>query len=316
MASAGRITCHFGNSPGPNVSANSATHQGTVKTAVALEGRGLHCGRTSKITIHPAQPGHGIVFRRLTKRGQATTLSACWRNVRRLPLCTCLSDGSRTQIRTVEHLLAAMFACGVDNAQIDVDGGEIPLLDGSAKPFIDAIMAAGVERQLLPRKIIRITKAIEINDGPRWVKVEPHEGFRIAAQTYFKPYGRLPWWEAEITRGFFSKEVAPARTYGLLVEGIAAKFGTWFMRDPICLGANIDNTLSVWRGRIVTPGGLRFPDEFSRHRVVDWVGDLMLAGADFRAKFTCFSPTHELARKALQAVFSEPNSHEVVDSDD
>jgi UDP-3-O-[3-hydroxymyristoyl] N-acetylglucosamine deacetylase len=209
--------------------------------------------------------------------------------------------------------LAACYGCGLDNAIIDVRGGEIPLLDGSAKPFIESIMGVGIERQPAKRKTIKITKTLQVEDGPRWVKVEPNDSLRLAVQTYFQPFGRLPWWEQDICRESFAGEIAPARTYGLLGEGLAAKLTTWFWRDPICLGVNSRNAISVWRGRVVTPGGLRYPDEYSRHRVVDWIGDLMLAGADFQAKFTCFSPTHHLARRTLEAIFSDRNAYELAD---
>lgn len=287
--------------------------QGTVSAAVTFAGRGLHTGKKCRVTIKPATPNQGIVFHVAGKAGRTAKIPADWRNVRRLPLCTCLSDGAGNQVRTVEHVLAACYGCGIDNAVMEVSGGEIPLLDGSSKPFMDAIIGAGIERQPAKRKTIRITKSLQVEDGPRWVKVEPHEGLRIAVQTHFKPFGRLPWRESEIDRQFFADEIAPARTYGLLSEGLAAKLATWFLPDPICLGATTRNSVAVWRSRVITPGGLRYPDEFSRHRMVDWMGDLMLAGADFRAKFTCFSPTHHLARKTLEAIFSTHEEHASTD---
>lgn len=284
--------------------------QGTVRTAVNFAGRGLHTGRKCRVTIHSAPPHHGIVFRAAGKAGQAAKIPADWRNVHRLPLCTCLSDGAGSQVRTVEHLLAACYGCGLDNAVVEVSGGEVPLLDGSAKPFIDSITEAGIERQPAKRKTIRITKTLQVEDGPRWVKIEPHNGLRVAVQVYFQPVGRLPWWEEEICRKSFAADISPARTYGLLTEGLAAKLLTWFWRDPVCLGANTRNAISVWRGRVLTPGGLRYPDEYSRHRVVDWIGDLMLAGAEIEAKFSCFSPTHHLARLALEAIFNDSEAYE------
>lgn len=285
--------------------------QGTVRAAINFAGRGLHTGRKSRLTIHQAPPHHGIIFHVADKAGTVARIPADWRKVRRLPLCTTLSDGAGNQVRTVEHLLAACYGCGLDNAIMEVSGGEIPLLDGSSRPFIDSINDTGVERQPGKRKTIQITKTLQVEDGPRWVKVEPHDGLRVAVQTYFKPFGRLPWWEQEIRRETFADEIAPARTFGLLVEGLAAKLTSWVLRDPVCLGANAGNTVSVWRGRVVTPGGLRFSDEFSRHRALDWVGDLMLAGADIQAKFTCFSPTHHLAQKTLEAVFADQSCYQI-----
>ena len=287
--------------------------QGTVKAPVSFDGRGLHTGKKSRVTIHPASPNHGIAFRVTDQAGKTARIPADWRHVHRSPLCTCLSNGKGTQVRTVEHLLAACYGCGIDNAEVAVSGSEIPLLDGSARPFVDLIMEAGVERQRIQRRTIKISKTLQVEDGPRWVKIEPYDGLRIAVQTYFKPFGQLPWWEQEINRASFADEIAPARTYGLLGEGLAAKFATFLWPDPVCLGANTRNTVSVWGKRVITPGGLRYPDEFSRHRVVDWIGDLVLAGADFQAKFTCFSHTHHLARKTLEAIFSDSSSHQMAD---
>lgn len=297
---------------GARLKTETDNSQGTLKAQVNLSGRGLHTARRSSVTIHPAPPNHGIVFHVAAKAGATAKIPADWRRVRRLPLCTTLSDGQGVQVRTVEHLLAACYACGLDNTVIEVQGNEIPLLDGSAKPFIDSIAETGIERQPAHRKTLRITKTLQVKDGPRWVKVEPHDTLRVAVQTYFKPVGRLPWWEQEIRRENFADEIGPARTYGLLGEGLAAKFTTWFWRDPVCLGVNSRNAISVWRGRVITPGGLRYPDEYSRHRVLDWVGDLMLAGADIQAKFTCFSPTHHLAQKTLETIFRDDSCHETL----
>ena len=280
---------------------------------MVFNGRGLHTGRKSAVAIHPAPPGHGIVFHVTNQSGKSARIPADWRHVRRLPLCTCLGGANGVQVRTVEHLLAACYGCGIDNAQINVSGAEIPLLDGSAKCFVDSIMAAGIAHQEAKRKTIRITKPVNVADGPRWVKIVPQDGLRIAVQTYVHPFGRLPWWENGISRRDFATEIAPARTYGSFAEGLVAKFTTWFWRNPICLGVNTRNAVSLWRGRVLTPGGLRFPDEYARHRVLDWVGDLMLAGADFQAKFTCFSPTHHLARTTLETIFSDSTCFEVLD---
>lgn len=285
--------------------------QCTVRDCVHFEGRGLHTGRIGKVKIRPAPAGHGIIFLKSTECGKPAKISADWRNIQRLPLCTCLSDKSGNLVRTVEHLMAALFGCGVDNALIEIDGSEIPLMDGSAQPFVDGISAVGLAQQSANRRVIRITRALEVADGPRWAKIEPHAGFRIEIQTYVKSIGRLPWWKGEIDREGFCRDLAAARTFGPLLGGIAAKILTWFWKNPICLGAGLSNSVALFRGRVASPGGLRFPDEFSRHRVLDLVGDLMLAGGEFEGKFTCFSPTHHLARMLLEAVFANPEFHEI-----
>jgi UDP-3-O-[3-hydroxymyristoyl] N-acetylglucosamine deacetylase len=295
------------------MSINHGAQQGTVTRDVCFAGPGLHSGRQCRATVKKAPVGHGIVFRHLDKKGREKLIRADWRNVRDLPLCTCLTDGSRSQVRTVEHLLGALFACGIDNAIIEVEGDEIPLLDGSAKPFVDALSHA-VTVQNAPRKVTKILKWLNLEDGPRWIKIRPSTTFHIEIQTYVEPFGRLPWWRSDITRPFFTKEIAPARTFGSLREGLLAKTLTWMLPDPVCLGADTSNAVVISRGRVITPGGLRFPDEFARHRALDLIGDLMLAGTDFQARFVCFSPTHRLTRKALEAIFSDPSLYETMDN--
>lgn len=294
------------------MTADSSQKQGTLACPVSFEGRGLHTGRFSRATVKPAPADHGLVFRKKRKRGGSADIRADWQNVQELPLCTCLSDGSGNKIRTVEHLLAACYGAGIDNAIVEVEGDEIPLLDGSAEPFLDAFLSAGIAKTDAPRRTIVVRKKLEIQDGPRWIRVEPHDTFRVEVQTYVKSFGQLPWWQGDIDRTGFIREIASARTFGCLRDGLLAKCFTWFLPNPICLGANRRNAVVIFRGRVLTPGGLRYADEFSRHRVLDVVGDLMLAGCDFRAKFTCFSPVHRLSRKVLETIFADREAYELV----
>jgi UDP-3-O-[3-hydroxymyristoyl] N-acetylglucosamine deacetylase len=286
--------------------------QGTLACPVFFEGRGLHTGRRCRVAVRPAPADHGLIFQHIDRHDRTTAFPARWQNVRDLPLCTCLSDGASCQIRTVEHLLAACYASGIDNATIEVRGNEIPVLDGSAKPFLDAFASAGTTNQPAPRRVFRITRPLDVKDGPRWIKIEPNEGLSVELQTYVAPFGRLPWWKSAITRSGFARDIAPARTFGSLRDGLLAKAFTWLLPNPICLGATHRNAVVIFRGRVVTPGGLRYPDEFARHRTLDLIGDLMLGGGDFHAKFTCFSPTHRLTRKALEVIFGDQRNFEVV----
>jgi UDP-3-O-[3-hydroxymyristoyl] N-acetylglucosamine deacetylase len=202
--------------------------------------------------------------------------------------------------------MSAFYACGIDNAVVDVAGEEVPLLDGSAQPFV-ASLSEAVEQQAATRPVTKIVKALSVYDGPRWIKIRPWKTFRLEIQTYVKPFGRLPWWKSDISRSDCLKEISPARTFGSLYQGLIAKLFTRMLPNPICLGANSSNTVVISRGRVITPGGLRYPDEFVRHRALDLIGDFMLAGTDFQARFVCFSPTHHLARKTLEAIFTNPS---------
>lgn len=277
--------------------------QGTVAAPVRFSGVGLHHGRHTAIEVLPGDPGHGVTFH-VVRRGRVeTTIPARWDTIRPLPLSTCVAEG-RAKIRTVEHLMAALYACGVDNANIRVQGDEVPLLDGSAEPFVNAIKAVGVNRSSVPRKQIWVIKPIEVTSGQSWARLRPAP--RLVLDV-IAGLGGFPAkrWKGPMNRQIFMREIAAARTYGHLARGIQAKLFTFFLPNPICLGANLRNAVVAHRGRILTPGGLRFPDEFVRHRVLDLMGDLMLAGADLIGHLTCRRPTHELNRRLLEAVHAE-----------
>jgi UDP-3-O-[3-hydroxymyristoyl] N-acetylglucosamine deacetylase len=278
--------------------------QGTVAAPVRFSGRGLHFGRNNEVGVMPAEPGAGIVFQLVGRKGRETIIPARWDKVRSMPLCTCLAEGHH-KVRTVEHLMAALYACGVDNATVRIIGNEIPLLDGSAQPFIKAINTIGVKRSKVRRKELRVAKPIHVTCGTSWARLRP--AHRLVLDVV-GGLGGFPAsrWRGPMNRRIFAQEIAAARTYGHLTHGILAKLSTFFLPNPICLGANLGNAVVVYRGRILSPGGLRFPDEFVRHRVLDLMGDLMLAGVDLVGHLTCRRPTHELNRLLLDAVLANP----------
>lgn len=277
--------------------------QGTVAAPVRFSGPGLHHGRKSELELLPAGPDQGVVFHLERGSGAETRIPARWNMIRTLPLSTCLAKGA-VKIRTVEHLMAALYACGIDNAIIRVTGDEVPLLDGSAQPFIELIKSIGVNRSLVPRKQLRLTKPIQVTSGKSWARLRPAPRLVLDVVAGLGGFPAKRW-RGPMNRETFIREIAPARTYGHLMRGIQAKLLTFFLPNPICLGANLNNAVVAHRGRILTPGGLRFPDEFVRHRVLDLMGDLMLAGADVIGHLTCRRPTHELNRRLLEAVLAE-----------
>jgi UDP-3-O-[3-hydroxymyristoyl] N-acetylglucosamine deacetylase len=278
--------------------------QGTVAVPVTFEGSGLHTGRSCKVTILPAPVNHGLVFNQIDRRDRVTTIRADWRNIRDLPLCTCLTDGRGSQIRTVEHLLAACYACGLDNALIEVRGREIPIMDGSAQPIVDAIRTAGISVSNTTRARLCPSESILVQDGARWMRLEPAEVLHITLETYVRGFGPMKW-QGHMDRQIFSEQIASARTYGALRDGIAAKLLTFFLPDPICLGASTKSVAVIANGQVINADGLRFPDEFPRHRVLDLMGDLMLGGMDVVGRITCYSPVHRLNRMFLEAVFRD-----------
>jgi UDP-3-O-[3-hydroxymyristoyl] N-acetylglucosamine deacetylase len=274
--------------------------QGTVAAPVRFSGRGLHYGRNNEVDVMPANPDTGIIFQLVDRNERETIIPARWDKIRTLPLCTCLAQGSN-KVRTVEHLMAALYACGVDNAVIRLDGNEVPLLDGSALPFIEAIKATGVKRSKVPRKQLRVSKPLHVTSGKSWARLRP--AHRLVLDVV-GGLGGFPAkrWRGPMNRRIFTQEIAAARTYGHLTRGILAKLSTFFLPNPICLGANLGNAVVAYRGRVLSPGGLRFPDEFVRHRILDLMGDLMLAGGDLVGHLTCRRPTHDLNRRLLEAI--------------
>lgn len=285
--------------------------QGTVACSVFSEGPGLHTGKSHRVTINAADANHGIVFRQIGPDGSATNIPAHWKYSKDLPLCTCLAKGPNAQVRTVEHLLAACYACGIDNALIEVRGREIPIMDGSARPWIDLIHKAGVKRLDAPRRAIKVTKDVVVEEGRRQIKIEPSARLRIRLRTSVRRCGTFHW-RGPMNRKIFQEEISNARSFGRLRHGLLAKVFTRFHRDPLCQGANLKTVVALARGRVVNPEGLRYPDEFARHRVLDLIGDFMLGGTDIVALITARSPVHSLNRAAIEALMQDPTAWEEI----
>ncbi len=306
----------------PNLLNNSAS-QGSIAQAVSFKGKGLHTGRRVEITIHPAPENSGIVFRRIDKRGsnpqkQPTTILAHWKNTKKLPLCTCLVDKNNTvrdvQVRTIEHLMAAFYACGIDNALVEITGQELPIMDGSARPFIHKIKNAGVIRASQPRKVFAVNKMIEVQEDNRFIKIEPADSLTMDVTIMLTKLGRFNW-QGEVTPSLFADNISAARTFGRLKHGLLAQL-TRFSKDPVCLGANTKSAVVVVRGdKVLNKGGLRMPDEYVRHRMLDLVGDLMLSGGHIQGKITAQSPAHRLTHELLRKIF-EQNAYQEIHAND
>lgn len=283
--------------------------QGTLARTLAEEGPGLHTGGTRRVVIHPAEAGHGIIFRQIDRRGRATNIPANWQHVRDMPLCTCLAAGNGKRVRTVEHLMAAFYGCGIDNAMVEVHGNEIPILDGSAQPWTELIQAGGIRQLEEPRRRIVIRKTIEVTDGNRRLTIEPCKVARVRLRTSTRGFGKMLW-KGPMKRDVFLNEIAPARTFGRLSQGLTARLLTAAAANPLCQGASMKTAIVISRGKVLNPEGLRYPDEFVRHRVLDLMGDLMLAEADLIGMITAKSPIHQLNRKLIEAVFADPHAWE------
>ena len=284
--------------------------QGTITAPLTFTGPGLHTAKRHTINILPAAVNSGIVFIKMPQKWggvkNKVSIPAHWQNVKNLPLCTCLASDEGHQIRTIEHLMAAFYACGIDNAIVEVKGSEIPVLDGSAKLFIEGIDATGVKAQDQNRIVHKVTKTTEFSEGKRSIRIEPSDSLELDISISLSHFGRLHY-QGKITPDIFKQEMSSARTFGRLKNGLLAKL-TRFQKDPICLGANMKTALVIdGKDNILNKDGLRMEDEIIFHRVLDLVGDLMLANGHILGKITAKSSAHRLNTGMLKDLFEKRN---------
>jgi len=284
--------------------------QGTLAKPIEFIGPGLHTAKRHKIIIHPAPVNSGIVFRKTVKKWGGVKneiiIPAHWSAVKELPLCTCIVSEDGHQVRTIEHLMAAFYACGIDNAMIEVQGSEIPVLDGSAKVFIEGIDAQGIEEQDYSRIQHKVIKTTLFKEGRRSIKIEPAENLALDISISLRHFGRLHW-QGEMNPSVFKQEMSGARTFGRYKNGLLAQL-TRFQKDPICLGANMKTALVInSEKKILNKGGLRMENEIIYHRVLDLMGDLMLANGYLQGKITATSSAHRLNSGLLKELFERGN---------
>ena len=279
--------------------------QGTLSRAINFSGPGLHTAGNHSITLLPAPENSGIIFHKIehqhNKKKLIAKIPATWRNTKPLPLCTCITDKNNHQVRTIEHLMSAFYACGIDNIIVEIEGHEIPILDGSARPFIEKITAAGIIQQKSMRPVFKVHKLIEYTENVRSIRIEPADALYIDISISLAKIGHLNW-SGKITPELFKQEMGAARTFGRLKNGLLAQL-TRFNKDPICLGANTKSAVVIVGDKAINKGGLRMPDEYIRHRVLDLVGDLMLSGGHIHGKITASSTAHRLNHGLLRAIF-------------
>jgi len=277
----------------------SAALQRTLKTATQCSGVTLHSGAQVTMTLHPAAAGTGIVFRRTDLGG--TEILASWRNVVDAPMCTALIDSSGTRVATVEHLLAAFAGCGVDNAIVEIDGPELPIMDGSAGPFVFLIDCTGTVAQDAPRRAIRILRPVEVADSGRATRLLPGEGFSVTVEIDY-PTPPILSQRYTVPLDRFRAEIARARTYGFLheVESLHAA--------GLARGASLLNAVVVSGEAVVNEEGLRYSDEFVRHKALDAIGDLYLAGAPIIGRFEGIRSGHRMNHRLLAALFAAPDA--------
>jgi len=284
--------------------------QRTLKNTIRATGVGLHTGQKVYLTLRPAEPDTGIRFRRVDL-DEPITIQATPGNVGETTLSTTLVSGD-IKISTVEHLLSAFAGLGIDNAIIDVSAAEVPIMDGSAGPFVFLLQSAGVEEQNSPKRYIRITRGIRVEDGDKWAAFEPFDGFKVTFTIDFEH----PAFEDHVktaTMDFssttFVKEVSRARTFGFM------KDIDMLRKNNLALGGSLENAIVVDDDKILNEDGLRCADEFVKHKILDAIGDLYLLGHSLIGSFTGYKSGHGLNNKLLRALLADKTAWEIVTFD-
>jgi UDP-3-O-[3-hydroxymyristoyl] N-acetylglucosamine deacetylase len=280
--------------------------QTTIARSTAISGIGLHTGQRINMILRPAEAGTGIVFHR--KIGERTvTIEATSANVVDTQMATVIGKGD-VRVSTVEHLLSALAAYGVDNLHIDIDGPEVPIMDGSAAPFASIIEEAGQRRHLQSRKFLAIRKPVSVIDGEKRVSIIPSRFFRITFDIAFQhPCIALQQRSVKVSSSVFRKDLAPARTFGFLrdVENLKAA--------GLALGGSLENAIVVDDERILNPEGLRFQDEFVRHKILDAIGDLSLIGYPILGHVRAFKAGHDINHQLVEKLLDTPESWQLLE---
>ncbi|MAZ44607.1 MAG: UDP-3-O-[3-hydroxymyristoyl] N-acetylglucosamine deacetylase [Legionellales bacterium] len=282
-------------------------NQKTLKNEIRATGVGVHTGEKILLTLKPAPTDHGIVFRRVDGE-TVTEIPACALNVSETRFCTTLTSQD-ARIGTVEHLLSALAGLGVDNALIDVTGPEVPIMDGSSGPFVFLIQSAGLVEQDAPKRFLRMKKTVRVEEDDKWAVLTPHDGFQINFSIDFD-HPAIRTTAQSMTMDFsttaYVKEVSRARTFGFLSDF------EWLRANQLALGASLDNAIALDEYRVVNDDGLRYDDEFVRHKVLDAIGDLYLLGYPVIGSFTGFKSGHGLNNMLTRAVLAQKDAWELV----
>ena len=277
--------------------------QTTVAREIEITGTGVHSGAPASVVLHPAPAETGLRFL-VSKRGKIIAdIGADVRSIKNLTLCTVIGDDKGVTVGTVEHLLSAVRGLCVDNCYIEIDSKEVPIMDGSAAAFVAAIDEAGIRELAAPRKYIKIVKPVRVEDGSSWGEIVPHSGFQLDVEIDFEsPVIGRQRMRLDLSPGTYRNELCRARTFG-------------FMRDVerlwkagLALGSSLENTIAIGDDRVINAEGLRYPQEFVRHKMLDAVGDLALAGAPLLGAYRSVRGGHRLNASVLQAVFADADA--------
>ncbi len=287
------------------------TQQRTLKNVIRATGVGLHSGEKVYLTLRPAPVDRGIVFRRVDMQ-PVVEMPASAHLVTETTLCTGLSvpaQDTQVKVQTVEHLMSAMAGLGIDNAYVELSAAELPIMDGSAGPFVFLLQSAGVVEQEAPKRFIRIKREVEVRDGDKVARFLPHDGFRLEFTVQFD-HPMIPASQSRAVVDFstaaYIREVARARTFGFMRD-------LEYMRERnLGLGGSMDNAIVLDEFRVLNDDGLRYPDEFVRHKILDAIGDLYLAGHPVLGLYQGFKSGHALNNKLVRALLADTAAWEEV----
>ena len=279
--------------------------QRTLKTIIRATGVGLHSGVKVTLVLRPAAPDTGIVFRRIDLE-PPVEMKANPYSVGDTRMASCLEkDGAK--LGTVEHLMSALAGLGIDNLYVDVDGAEIPIMDGSAGPFVFLLQSAGIEEQNAAKKFIRIRKTVEVREGDKWARLEPYDGFRLSFSILFN-HPAVDQSGTKVVMDFaddsYIRDIARARTFGFTqdVEALRAQ--------GLALGGSLENVIVMDEYRVLNTEGLRLHDEFVRHKVLDAIGDLYLAGHPLLGAFSAHKSGHAMNNQLLRELLADATAWE------
>ena len=289
--------------------------QRTLKSLIRASGVGLHSGVKVNMALRPAAPNTGIVFRRVDL-DPVIDLPARADQVGDTRMSSCL-ERLGAKVGTIEHLMSAFAGLGIDNAYVDLDAAEVPILDGSASPFVFLIQSAGIEEQSAAKKFIRIKRPIEVREsdrgGDKWARFEPYEGFSLKFSITFN-HPAIDRTGQEVSIDFaehsYTREVARARTFGFMQEV------EWLRENGLALGGGLDNAVVLDEYRVLNGDGLRYNDEFVKHKVLDAIGDLYLLGHPLLAAFSAHKSGHALNNALARELLAQPESWEYVTFED
>ena len=296
---------------GGSTSVSPQFRQHTLKNSICCSGIALHSGEKVTVSLHPAEPDTGITFLRADLDVADAVIPARFDAVSDTRLCTSLSNESGVSVATVEHLMAALAGCGLDNVSVVVTGPELPIMDGSAEPFVFLIDCAGIVVQDAPRRAIQVLKTVEVSEGDSSVRIEPWNGSSLSIELDFETavIGRQSTF-LDLMSDDFKNNFSRARTFGFLHEVEALQTA------GLARGGSMENAVVISGDKVLNEGGLRYDDECARHKALDCVGDLYLCGGPVIGHFHGVRPGHAINNKALRALFADESAWTTVRMDE